>query len=332
MNTWKKALVIGLVLAFTTASMFAQGQGEKINLKLGYSSPESNPWHVCAQELAKYVSDNTNGNVTVSIFPAEVLGSDKQMAEMLKMGTLDMHICPQGVASDYEPNLAALGLPFLFDSNEQAAKLLDGPIGMELVKELPEKQGMRALAYWENGMRQTTNNLRPINTPADLKGMKIRTPNDKMTISIYKALGANPAPLAYSELYMALSQGVFDGQENPVVNIHASKLYEVQKYMSFTNHKYECKVFMVSEATWKKLSPEYQQVITDAAKKFAIENRAMFAQQDKQLRDDLVSKGMILNTPDLIPFRKSTIAVYDEWRKTLGADLVNRVVETAQAK
>jgi len=332
MKKGKKALGIGLVLVFTMASMFAQGQQEKINLKLGYSSPESNPWHVCAQEMAQYVSDNTNGNVTISLFPAEVLGSDKQMAEMLKMGTLDMQICPQGVASDYEPKLAAIGLPFLFDSNEQAAKLLDGPIGEELVKDLPEKQGMRALAYWENGMRQTTNNLRPINVPADLKGMKVRTPNDKMTISIYKALGANPAPLAYNELYMALSQGVFDGQENPVVNIHASKLYEVQKYLSFTNHKYECKVFLVSETTWKKLSPEYQKVLIDAAKKFAIENRALFAQQDKELRDDLVAKGMILNTPDLAPFRKATTSVYDEWKGILGADLVNRVVEAAQAK
>lgn len=328
----KRIVVLSVLLIFGMTMMFAEGQKEKINLKLGYSSPESNQWHVCAQELAQYVSDNTDGNVTVSLFPAEVLGSDKQMAEMLKMGTLDMQICPQGVASDYEPKLAAIGLPFLFDSNAQAARLLDGPIGDELVKDLPEKQKIRALAYWENGMRQTTNNVRPINEPADLKGMKIRTPNDKMTISIYKALGSNPAPLAYNELYMALSQGVFDGQENPVVNIHASKLYEVQKYLSFTNHKYECKVFLVSEATWNKLSPEYQKVLSDAAKKYAIENRAMFAQQDKELRDDLVAKGMKLNTPDLKPFRDATASVYDEWRTILGADLVDRIVKAAQAK
>ncbi len=328
----KKSLVLGLLFIFAMTSMFAQGKQEKINLKLGYSSPESNPWHVCAQELAQYVSENTDGNITVNLFPAEVLGSDKQMAEMLKMGTLDMHICPQGVASDYEPKIAAIGLPFLFDSNEQAARLLDGPIGAELVNDLPAKQKIRALAYWENGMRQTTNSLRPIVQPSDLEGMKIRTPNDKVTISIYKALGSNPAPLAYNELYMALSQGVFDGQENPVVNIHASKLYEVQKYLSFTNHKYECKIFMISESTWNKLTPEYQKVISDAAKKFAVENRAMFAEQDKTLRDDLISRGMKLNTPDLKPFRAATASVYDEWKETLGADLLNRIVESAQAK
>jgi TRAP-type C4-dicarboxylate transport system substrate-binding protein len=108
--------------------------------------------------------------------------------------------------------------------------------------------------------------------------------------------------------------------------------YTVQKYLSFTNHKYECKVFLISENTWKKLSPEYQKVVNDAAKKFAIENREMFAQEDKELQEDLVAKGMSLNTPNLEPFRKATASVYDEWRKTLGTDLVNKVIAAAQAK
>lgn len=330
MKKTMKVVALGILIAMIASTMvFAQGQQEKKTLKLGYSSPASNPWHICAEQFAKYVSDNTNGNITIDLFPAEVLGSDKQMAEMIKMGTLDMQIAPQGVVANYEPKLAVLELPFLFDSNEQVAKLLDGPMGEELSKDLP-KQGIRVLAYWENGLRQTTNNVRPITKPSDLKGMKVRTPDNKMTISIYKALGANPAPLAYSELYMALSQGVFDGQENPVVNIHASKLYEVQKYISFTNHKYEGKPFIISESTWKKLSPEYQKVISDGAKMFAIENRKMFAEQDKELRADLQAKGMKLNTPDLSAFRDATKSVYDEWRGILGADLVDRVIKAAQ--
>jgi tripartite ATP-independent transporter DctP family solute receptor len=330
MKKTMKVVALGILIAMIASTMvFAQGQQEKKTLKLGYSSPASNPWHICAEQFAKYVSDNTDGNITIDLFPAEVLGSDKQMAEMIKMGTLDMQIAPQGVVANYEPKLAVLELPFLFDSNEQVAKLLDGPMGEELSKDLP-KQGIRVLAYWENGLRQTTNNVRPITKPSDLKGMKVRTPDNKMTISIFKALGANPAPLAYSELYMALSQGVFDGQENPVVNIHASKLYEVQKYISFTNHKYEGKPFIISEATWKKLSPEYQKVISDGAKMFAIENRNMFAEQDKELRADLQAKGMKLNTPDLAAFREATKSVYDEWRGILGADLVDRVIKAAQ--
>jgi tripartite ATP-independent transporter DctP family solute receptor len=330
----KVMLMATIILGVSSALLFAQGGSEsankKMTLKLGFSSPESNPWYICAEEMAKEVNEKTDGNITIELFPSEILGSDKQMAEMVKMNTLDMQIAPQGVVANYEPKLAALELPFLFDSNEAVAKLLDGPMGDELAKDLPKK-GIRVLAYWENGLRQTTNNVRPINTPADLEGMKLRTPDNKMTISIFEALGANPAPLAYSELYMALSQGVFDGQENPVVNIHASKLNEVQKYISFTNHKYEGKPFIISEATWNKLSPEYQKILSDAAKKYAVKNRQMFAQQDKELRADLEAKGMKLNTPDLTPFREATASVYDEWKGILGEDLVNKVVKAAQA-
>ena len=165
--------------------------------------------------------------------------------------------------------------------------------------------------------------------PMDLDGMKIRTPDNKMTISIFKSLGANPAPLAYSELYMALSQGVFDGQENPVVNIHASKLYEVQKYISLTNHKYESKPFIVSEKKWSKLPADVQKVIIDGAQKFAIENRAMFAEQNTALLSDLEAKGMTVSRPNLDPFRESTKAVYDEWADVFGEELVNKVLTAA---
>ncbi len=315
-------LVLVLALVFTVTTV---GKGKEIVLKLGYSSPTTNPWHICAEQLAEYVKKNTNGRVRIDLFPAEMLGSDKQMAEMIKMGTLDMHIAPQGVVANYEPKLAVLELPFLFDSNEKVAQLLDGPIGDELAKDLPKK-GIRVLAYWENGLRQTTNNVRPIEQPTDLKGMKIRTPDNKMTISIFKALGANPAPLAYSELYMALSQGVFDGQENPVVNIHASKLYEVQKYLSITNHKYEGKPFTVSEKAWKKLPKDVQQVLTEGTQLYAVENRRLFAEQDGKLLADLVAKGIKVNRPNLAPFREATKSVYAEWENVFGKDLITRVL------
>lgn len=296
----------------------------EIVLKMGYSSPASNPWHICAEHYAKYVNEKTNGKVRIDLFPAEMLGSDKAMSEMIVSGTLDMHIAPQGVMTSYEPKLAVLGLPFLFDSNEKVAKVLDGPIGDELAKDLPGK-GMRVLAYWENGLRHTTNSKRPIEKPEDLAGMKIRTPDDKMTISIFKALGANPSPLAYSELYLALAQKVFDGQENPVTNIHASKFYEVQKFLSLTNHKYECKPFVISEKVWQKLPADVQAVLAEGAKIYAEENRRLFAESDAKLLEDLKAKGMIVNSPDLAPFREATKSVYTEWTPVLGKDLIDRV-------
>lgn len=318
-------VILGLIVFPLTNSLAA----DKIVLKLGYSSPTANPWHVCAEKFAKYVNEKTGGNVSVDLFPAEVLGSDKQMAESIKMGTLDMHIAPQGVVAFYEPKMAALELPFLFDSPEKVAALLEGPMGEELAAGLPAK-GIRVLAYWENGLRHTTNSKKPIEKPEDLRGMKIRTPENKMTISIFKALGANPAPLTYSELYLALSQGVFDGQENPITNIHASKLYEVQKYISLTYHKYEGKPFTVSEKVWKTLSPNVQKVIKDGAKIYAVENRAMFKESEIKLLEDLKVRGMKVSTPNLQPFREATRSVYAEWEQILGKDFVAKVISSAK--
>jgi tripartite ATP-independent transporter DctP family solute receptor len=302
---------------------------EEIVLKLGYSSPTTNPWHTCAEQMAEYVKENTGGKVRIDLFPAEVLGSDKQMAEMIKMGTLDMQICPQGVVAIYEPKMAALELPFLFDSNEKVAQILDGPMGEELAIDLPKK-GIRVLGYWENGLRHITNSKRPIETPEDLEGLKIRTPENKMTLSIFKALGAQAAPFTYSELYMALSQGVFDGQENPVTNIHASRFFEVQKYISLTNHKYEGKPFIVSEKVWQKLPEDVQKVLKEAAQKYAVVNRQMFKENEGKLLDDLKAKGMQVSTPDLAPFREATKAVYAEWEEILGKDLIDSVREAAK--
>ena len=132
-----------MILCFSTM-LFAEGNQEKsdeqIVLKLGYSSPTTNPWHICAEHLVEYVSENTDGKVRIDLYPAEMLGSDKQMAEMIKMGTLDMQIAPQGVVANYEPKMAILELPFLFSSNENVAKVLDGPIGMEIAQDLPKKE------------------------------------------------------------------------------------------------------------------------------------------------------------------------------------------------
>jgi tripartite ATP-independent transporter DctP family solute receptor len=319
-------LAVSLLMVLPAADGLA---ADSIVLKLGYSSPTANPWHVCAEKFAAYVKDKTGGKVTVDLFPAEVLGSDKQMAESIKMGTLDMHIAPQGVVAFYEPKMAALELPFLFDSPEKVAALLEGPMGEELAAGLPAK-GIRVLAYWENGLRHTTNSKRPIEKPDDLKGMKIRTPENKMTISIFKALGANPAPLTYSELYLALSQGVFDGQENPITNIHASKFYEVQKYISLTYHKYEGKPFTVSEKVWKTLAPDIQKAIRDGAKIYAVENRALFKESEIKLLEDLKARGMKVSTPNLQPFREATKPVYAEWEQILGKDFVVKVVAAAK--
>ena len=216
-----------------------------VNLTLGHGAAPGNPRTVAAEAFAKMVSERTSGNVNIKIAGAEQLGSDVSMLTSLRTGALDLTANSQGAASGLVPELNALGLPFLFPNTEAAMKLLSGPVGEELNKKFAGV-GMVVLDWWDNGIRHTTNSKRSINKPEDLKGLKIRTPADAMTVDIFQALGASTQQIAFGELYIALQQGVVDGQENPLANIQSAKLYEVNKYISLTGHKWESTPFLMS--------------------------------------------------------------------------------------
>ena len=300
-----------------------------ITLRLGHGAAPGNPRHVVALEFAKYVNERTNGNVQVSVFPSETLGSDRQMTEAAAMGALDFCITAQGVMSTYNPKLAVIGLPFLSGKPEQVYRVLDGEIG-EMLSEQVVPQGIRILAYWDNGFRQITNNVRPIFKPEDLKGLKIRTPEDKMTLAIFRALGANPAPLAFGELYLALSQGVFDGQENPLTNIYYSKLHEVQKYISLSNHKYECCPFIVSEKSWQKLPADIKKVLKEGGMKYATVHRQVNEAENERLLGEVKKLGVKVNVADVASMRAATKSVYMEFEPVFGKDLIDKVTAIAK--
>lgn len=302
---------------------------KQIVLRMGHATTLSNPRHIAAVKYAQWVSEQTNGRVKIEIFPNEIIGSDKKMMDLVVEGTLDMNLALPGLAANYAPKLAVVELPFLFSSIDKVSAVLDGPIGEELAKDMPQK-GLRLLAYWDNGLRQITNNRQPIEKPEDLKGLKFRTPESKMTMSIFKALGANPAPLAWNEVYFALAQGTFDGQENPVVNIHGAKLDEVQKYLSITNHKYEASPLIINEQVWQKLPTDIQQILKEGAVKFAVENRKLNQEVEGKLLADLEAKGMKVSRPDITPFREATKSVYDEWTSVIGKELIDKAVAAAK--
>ena len=237
--------------------------GQTFAIKIGHSDTTSNLIHVSLENFKAYVEEQSGGAVTVDIYAAEQLGSNAEMAEMIEMGSLDAMMMPQGQEATLAPKINTLGLPFLFEDYESVYKVLDSEIGEELVADLAD-HNMIQLAYWENGLRQTTNSKRPLNGPDDFKGLKIRTPEDAMTIAIFEALGASPSPLAFSELYLALQQGTFDGQENPISNIHANNFQDVQKYLAMTNHKYECKNMIFSLTSWNKYPEDVQNLLKEA--------------------------------------------------------------------
>ena len=315
-----------------TVAVFMVGIGAvsaaEFTLKLGHGAAPDNPRNIVAQEFAKAVAEKSGGRIGIEVFPSESLGSDRQMIESLIMAGLDLSINSQGPVAAYDEKLNVVGLPFLFSKPEQVYEVLDGPIGDELAAPL-EKKGFKLLAYWDNGFRHITNNKLPINKPEDLIGLKIRTPEDKLTIAIFKALGSNPAPFAFGELYMALQQGQFDGQENPVTNIYFSKLYEVQKYLSLTNHKYEFCPLVVSMATWRRLPADLQVILKDLAVEYAGKHRELNNKTNADLTEKMSSLNVLVNQADIPALRAACQSVYKDFEPVFGKALIDRILEIA---
>ena len=296
---------------------------DALTLRLGHNAAPGNPKDEASHFLAKRVDELSKGKIKVSVGGAAQFGDDVEMLTALRLGTLDISANSQGPMAGVVPQFGVIGLPFLFKTLPAAWKVLDGPVGDELKKQADAK-GLHMLAFWDNGIRHISNNARPITKPDDLKGLKIRTPSDPATIDTFAALGANPTPLKFSELYLALQQGVVDGQENPLMNIYSSKLHEVQKFISLTGHKYEMTVFVMSKMVWNKLSADDKKVIEQAALEARDLNRKLSAESDKDLRGKIEAAGVKFNEVDPAPFQAMVKPVYEKWTKEHGA-FVERV-------
>jgi tripartite ATP-independent transporter DctP family solute receptor len=284
------------------------------------------------EAFAKMVQERTNGNVVIKIAGSEQLGSDVSMLTSLRTGALDLTVNSQGAASGLVPELAVFGLPYLFSSAEAGHKVLEGPIGEELAKKFAAV-GVVPLDWWDNGMRHTTNSKRPVTTPADLKGLKIRTPADPATVDIFQALGAATQQVPFGELYIALQQGVVDGQENPLANIHSAKLHEVNKYISLTGHQWQSTPFLMSQLATRKVKPAELDIIKAAAKEAGTLQRKLMAEADAKLLGEYkASPNVTVNEPDLAPFKAATAAVIDKWKAKPFGEFVRKVVEAAQGK
>lgn len=299
---------------------------DPIKIRIGHSDTTANLIHISLENFAAAVKEKTNGQVTVEIYAAEQLGSNAEMAEMVEMGNLDAMMLTAGQQASICPKFAALGLPFLFSDYEHVYKVLDGEIGQELLAGL-EDHNMIQLAYWENGLRQITNSKRALNSPADLEGLKIRTPEDAMTLAIFDAYGASAAPLAFSELYLALQQGTFDGQENPVANIHANNFQDVQGYLAMVNYQYQPKNMVFSLSTWNKIPADIQAILLECAKTYGDEHRKAIVDSEAKMLEELGAAGMQIDYPDTAPFIEAAQSVYGDFyaANDWAEDLVTRI-------
>jgi len=229
------------------------------------------------------------------------------------------------------PELAALGLPFLFPGASAAHKVVDGPTGEELAKRF-EAVGLAVLGWWDNGIRHITNSKRPINRPEDLRGLKIRTPPDPTTIDIFQALGAATQQINFNELYVALQQGVVDGQENPLANIHSSKLHEVNRFLSLSSHQWQCNPVFASRIAWGRLRPEDRRLVQEVAKEAQAHQRALSQETDVRLLGEYRANGAVaVNEVDRAPFRAATASVHEKWEARPFGDFVKRLRAAATA-
>jgi len=293
-------LLIAVLMATTGSTALAT----KFALKMGHAVNTTDGQHAAAMKLAELVKQRTNGDVEITIFPANQLGNDAAMINGVRGGTID--IVSSG-ASNYNgivPNTAAMELPFVFRSAQHAYTVLDGPVGTGVLNELAP-HGLKGLAYWENGWRAFTNNKRPVTKPDDLKGLKIRSTPNPYHIQAFRLLGMNPAPMAIAELYTALENGTFDAQEHPINVTWSSKFYEVQKHLTVSKHVYSPLVVAMNKTKFESLPANYQKIIVDAAREAATYQRNLNAQNAAKVVADLKKSGMqVIENVDMAPFQK----------------------------
>lgn len=300
-----------------------------LTLKIGVSTGEQDPRNIAAQRFAKEVEEKSGGAIKAVVYPSGQLGGDADMIDAVAMGSnkIDIVISDASNFATYEPKMGISALPFLFEDFETAWEFMDSDIEAQ-AEALLLDDNMRVLAHYCNGFRCMTNSVRPIETPDDMKGLLIRTPENPVIMATINALGANAQPLPFSELYAALRQGTYDGQENPIPVIYNNNLYEVQDYLSITNHIYSGMCFTIAESTWEKLSQEQQDIVRTAALNSADADRKSNRAQTESLISELEKNNMIINEPDLEPFMEATQSVItsnasvygdlmtelDEWR------------------
>lgn len=317
-------VLVGLTPAFAESP---------VTLKIGYSTNDQDPRGLAAAQFKDQVEKESNGSITVEIYPSGQLGGDAALIEAMALdsGTVDMLITDCSNFATYEPKMGISAMPFMFSTFEDAWAFVDSDIVKE-IEELLLNINIRSLAHFCNGFRCVTSSKIVVNTPEDMKGMLIRTPENPVIMATMRALGANPQPLAFSELYMALQQGTYDGQENPIPIIYTNKLHEVQKNISITNHIYSGMVFGISDSIWNTMSDAQKEIVQTAATAAQEYNRNLNKQMSDDYITELAAEGMDVVYPDLSAFVEATKSVYDELSGDYGEELLQKVDEWKAAR
>jgi tripartite ATP-independent transporter DctP family solute receptor len=324
----KKSIIIAMCAVLCLA--FAGPAPAAMQLKLGHFGSETHPSNIAAKQFAANVEKRTNGDITIALYPNNALGSPPELLEQVIMGSIDMSLSGQDQLAKHIRLFDAVGIPFSVGGYDHMDRILDGPFKDWAAPQV-DKLGLVFLSSWEWGFRQITNSKRPILTPDDVKGLKIRTPPAMSYQAAIEALGGNVQTIAFSELVMAMRQGVVDGQENPISVIYDLKLYESQPYISIVNYLYSSMCHLVSKPVWDKMTPEQQTIVREESDAARLLMRKMVRDAEAEQIEELKGKGITIDTPDLAPFKDKMGPAYEKIKKNIGEDNFDKWMEMAKA-
>ncbi len=320
------AALLGSALALGAAPASA----DKLILKFGHVGNPGSLFEASVNEFVKNANARLGDRAEVQAFGSSQLGKDKELLQKLKLGQV-MFALPSSVMSSVADEFGVFEMPYIIKSREHM-KAVQAEIGESVFNAAAEENGYKILSYFENGFRHITNNTRPINVPGDLEGIKLRTPKGEWRVKMFKLYGANPTPMAFSEVFTALKTGVIDGQENPYAQIWSAKFQEVQKYLSITGHVYTPAYVLTSAKHFAKLPEDVQADLMAAAAESQDAVYEMAAQLETELLENLKAGGVEVNEADKDAFIAASKPVYDEFASSVdgGADLINTVQSLAQ--
>jgi tripartite ATP-independent transporter DctP family solute receptor len=319
------ACVTGLLLGSVTAQA---AEIRERTLRFAFQNVKEHPQGQGAQKFADLLAESSGGKIKVRLFPGGTLGGDVQTVSALQGGTLDITVLNSGILAAQAPDFAMLDFPFLFNDVKEAHAVMDGPVGQKLAAQLDSK-GLVGLGYWDLGFRNVTNSKRAINRLEDMQGLKIRVIQSPIYLETFSALGANPVPMAFPEVYTGLEQHTIDGQENPFTVIEGSKFFEVQKYLSVTGHIFNPQSLIISQKTWNRLNDDEKALIRDAAAKAQVFQREVTAASMDKARATLQAHIAVndISPAEKDRFRERVQPVIDKFSKQLDAGLVKQMYD-----
>jgi len=322
------AIFVALGVFLAPGMTWAQAKVEPLTVKFAHAGSLTHPYSVGLNILTPILEKNSGGAIKLQVFCCAQLGSERELAEGARLGTIHMtSVAAEGALPSWVPELQAFGLPFIIRDRNHIYRVLEGAIGKDLEAKLLD-QGFVVLGWWELGFRNMTTKNKPIRTPADLKGLKMRVQEAKVWLGLMRALGALPTPIPFGELYNALQQGVVDGQENPIVTIVSMKFYEVQKQVGLTEHTYTALPVMASKKWWETVKPQQREIITASVKASVPEQRKAVAGQVDEGVKFLKTQGVTVQEVDKAKFMEVTRDVPNLVADQVPPEFVRRIRET----